>query len=142
MSNIKIVTYHSADATEPQMKWIGYIQNGGIYMGIRFNGETEKDVKKKAKFWYQNQTKPKVYQQETTEEEFQKYKDSQEIVDPTPKKIFPSQVRVAVTSGSGRGHGLAGRIWVINKKTRERKRIQESEMSEYTAQGFIRGKKL
>ena len=141
MADIKIVTYQSSEAVSPQMKWIGYIQKAGIYMNIRFNGETEKEVEKKAKFWYNNQTKPKFFQQETTEEDFAKWQEEQPK--PEPKKIFPSQVRVvSQNQGSGRGHGNAGRIWVINKKTRDRKRIQESEMPEYAAQGYIRGKKL
>lgn len=136
---MKIVTYFSENVENPQMNWIGYIQNGGIFLGIRFHGETEKEVKKKARFWHENQTKPKVYQVETTEEEFAAWKETQP--EPEPKKVFPSQM-VRVSQGPGRGHGNAGRIWVINKKTRERKRVLESELQDYMSQGFIRGKKI
>lgn len=136
---MKIVTYFSENVENPQMNWIGYIQNGGIFMGIRFHGETEKEVKKKARFWHENQTKPKVYQLETTEEQFAAWSEDQPV--PEPKKIFPSQMP-RTSQGPGRGHGNAGRIWVINKKTRERKRVLESELQDYMSQGFIRGKKI
>lgn len=148
---MKIVTYHSDEVDTPSLKWVSYIQSGGIFLGIRFNAETKGEAKKKAKFWLDNQTKPKAMQVDTTEEEFAKYKaekeDSVESYqepdeDSEEPVIKPARMLRHVSQGPGRGHGNVGKIWVVNRSSGVRKRVAADELQDYLKQGFKQGKKL
>jgi len=136
---MKILTYHCDDEALPALKWISYIFKDGTIIPIRFNAETKVEVTQKAKFWFESQTAPKSYQQDTTEESFAEYLDTKPVVE--PKKIFPTVTRSAAP-GPGRGHGNVGRIWVVNRDTKDRKRVHESELSDYIGRGYMKGKKI
>lgn len=137
---MQIVAYQTDEITNsPNLKWLGFIKgDGGLLIPIRFNGASKEEVKKKASEWLQSQRKPKPWEEDTTEEAFAEYVASNPV-EPTVKKVFPSQ---RPSQGPGRGHGNAGRIWVVNRDTGDRKRIQESELKEYIGLGYMKGKKL
>lgn len=51
----------------------------------------------------------------------------------TPTRVISTNV------GQSRGVGFAGKIWVINRTTHERKRVDASEVENLLANGWIKG---
>lgn len=96
----EVVAYHNPMASPA---WIAYVVlPNGEYWGVRFEGQTEAIAKDKAiGLW---------------ESELAKY-----------TKLDKSDPDIeAKSSGAGRGHHLAGKLWVINRVTHDLKRVDQS----------------
>lgn len=128
---MQIVTYHSDEVTSENLRWISYIMNGGIFIPVRFNGNTKKDAITKAKFWLEQQ-QPKVpeYQKDTTPEAYEDWKNS-----PDEQKVSAPKFN----RGSEPSHGMIGKAWVLNRETGHRARVPAEELQGYLDRGYIRG---
>lgn len=107
-----IVTYKSKNASNPKERWMAYavLPNGELWL-VRCTGETEEIAAHKAKTLYEN--------------EKAKSKIKKEMLDNFVDK--PSQ------------HHNAGKVWMINKQTGDKKRVAESEIAQYEWAGYVRG---
>lgn len=95
-----------------------------IYMS--FFGSSAKEAEDKARNWYENERK-------------------------RAERIDPSIKSAATVSNDGwgdtggwskpdtRGMHFAGKIWMVNKSTGDKKRIDPSEQSLYEGRGYVRG---
>jgi hypothetical protein len=113
----QVVTYYSSNA-KPNQAWIAYalLPDGNIWQ-VRCEGASEQEASQKAINLYEAE-KGKWARLEPY-----KHEDSDE----------------AEYKPSGRGVGLAGKIWVFNRATGQRARIDAAEMASYEAKGYIKG---
>lgn len=112
---IEVATYYSKNYC-PQ--WLAFIiLPNGKYWDVRFSGATEEEAKQKAlSLWEVERGKLKIEDDPCI--------DNAKAGDPWTN---PSQ------------HHLTGRIWMINKVTREKKRIPLTEIVMYEQLGWERG---
>jgi hypothetical protein len=106
-------------------KYIAHMNLGSdIYMS--FFGPTAKEAEDKARSWYETERK------------------RAERIDPSIKSNQSgSSDGWGDTDGwskpDTRGMHFAGKVWMVNKSTGEKKRIDPSEQSLYEGRGFVRG---
>jgi hypothetical protein len=106
-------------------RWLAHINLGSdIYMS--FFGPTKEAAEKRARNWYENERK------------------RAERIDPSIKSNDPvSNDGWGDSDGwskpDTRGMHFAGKVWMVNKSTGEKKRIDPSEQSLYEGRGFVRG---
>lgn len=114
-----IITYESKNA-KPHERWLAYavLPNGQQWL-VRCTGETEEIAATKAKTLYEAEKAKKLG-----------IKDTQRIENLDFDKPF---------EGPEKLHHLAGKIWMINKATGDKKRIDPSEEDQYKWAGYERG---
>lgn len=108
-----IVTYESKNVANPKQRWMAYavLPNGELWL-VRCTGETEEVAATKARTLY-----------ESEREKHSKLAHNQTM----SKDSKPSQ------------HHNAGKVWMINKQTGDKKRVAESEIAQYEWAGYVRG---
>lgn len=118
-----IVTYYSANA-KPHERWLAYavLPNGSQWL-VRCTGETEEVAKTKAVALYERE-KERVGKRYLEQDE------------PDLKSVHDASDNPWETA---KQHHLAGKVWVINEITREKKRIDQSELMFYEGNGWVRG---
>lgn len=115
---MKLMTYQSATAW-PDKRWLCVMDmcdNGTLYMN--FFAATEQAATDKANAWWD------------VEKAKQLRIMAVEVIDPTV-----DDVRMP----SGRGAGFLGKVWMLNRSTGARARIEASEIGNYEAKGYVRG---
>jgi hypothetical protein len=107
-----VITYHSDDAS-PFDAWLGFVvlPNGNNLM-IHFTGPSEEAVKAKATSFYET-----------------------EIAKVKAQPFIDSPVADPWTVASGRGAHFAGKTWVMNVVSREKRRVEPSEADSMIASG-------
>lgn len=128
----QIVTYESANATNPDMKWAAYVVlSNGTYWGVMFTAATEDGAVSKARDQWDKDRKRMPYHPDM-------YKDQEVYEEPTPSKAAPKAPK-AQEMTSSRGAHFANTAWVINKTSREKLRIPKDQVESYLAKGYERG---
>ena len=112
---MNIITYHSSNA-KPHEAWLAYVElaNGEQWL-VRCTGHTELEAKTKCQVLWDREQK--------------KYVLSNAAKDVEPIK----------TSRGAHLHGLAGKVWVINRSTHHLCRIDPNELASYEVKGYVKG---
>lgn len=109
-----VVTYHSENAPREELTWMAQVVlSNGKFWGMYFIGKTEQEAVDKAVNQWNNI-----------------YKDI---------KDFEKVENEMIEKPSGRGHHLAGKVWMIHKTTREKVRIDPDQVIEYEFKGYEKG---
>jgi hypothetical protein len=124
-----VITYHSVnpDALTP---WVAYIVlENGEYWGVRFSEHTEEAVIDAAlNRWKIEKAKGERLSPSAP-------------VTPTAKlpamRTKPSTN--LSTTPSPEATGLAGKVWMLNRTSGHRARINASELDSYLSQGYVKG---
>jgi hypothetical protein len=120
----QINTYSTADDAE----WIGHFGPFGKFP-VMFTAKSKVNLYEKMEtFW--------VKEQARNANPAENY--APQVVFTPPKVIKPP----ATLPVGGRGSGGTGRIWVINRKTRDRKRIDPTDLDNFLSLGYVQGKKF
>lgn len=108
-----IVTYESKNVSNPKERWQAYavLPNGNLWL-VRCTGETEEVAATKARTLY-----------ESEREKHSKLAHNQTM----SKDSKLSQ------------HHNAGKVWMINHKTGDKKRVTPNEVSQYEWAGYVKG---
>lgn len=130
-----IVTYKSDNAAREDLLWLAYIVlPNGEYWGVRFNGATEEIAKTKALATWQR--------------EQEKWKALEPLIEQTNQQFKPqgaaigSQLLINTNdpwAEAEKQHHLAGKVWMIHKDSREKKRVALTEIVMYEKLGYERG---
>lgn len=107
-----VITYESKNA-RPFERWQAYavLPNGEPWL-VRCVGETEEIAAAKARTLYENES-AKLKKLDIITNKYYEDKSSQ--------------------------HHNAGKVWMVNKQTGDKKRIAESEIVQYEWAGYVRG---
>jgi predicted RNase H-like HicB family nuclease len=122
-----IMTFQGKDIVSEEWSWVAMFYNPANNMAqmVNFHGKTENEAREMAVNWWR-----KTFA----------------IREPRQSDLAASDSsghRVAsVEGGCGRGKVFIGKKWMINRKTKERARVAESDIATYQANGFEFGKKL
>lgn len=126
---MQIITYHSTNAAQP---WLAFaiLPNGQQWM-VHATGLSEAEASEKIQ---------KLAASELNR--FGKFvsvgrTSSASRNAPAIKPAAP--IKSADEWSNFSQHHLAGRIWIVNETTREKKRIAPSELDSYVANGWKRG---
>lgn len=115
---VDVVTYHSTNA-KPNEQWAAFlVSSSGDQLPMKFTGKDEQTVKTRAVEWFKAE---KVRQTALLGEAVNEAHDED------------------IKSTGGRGHHFAGKIWVINRQTDDKRRIEPNELAGFEAQGYVRG---
>lgn len=118
----KVITYHSENA-RPSEAWIGYVVlDDGSYWRVRFVGASEDDIIAHAR---------KVFSEEKSKQS---------------KLEGATNIKEADSVPSVRGQGItpeaskvAGKVWMLNRTTGHRTRIDAKDYDAFVAKGYIKG---
>lgn len=127
----EIVTYHS---TNNKPEWFAYCKPSGEFLGVRFEGSSEAEAIERAKNWWVNEKG----RQNRLEGRVELDDDE---VDSKPYKQDEGWGGVS-SNDWGKApstHGLAGKVWLVNKTLKEKKRVDPSEVAGMMANGWERG---
>ena len=107
-----IVTYESKSVANPKQRWQAYavLPNGDLWL-VRCTGETEEIAATKARTLYESER----------------------------AKVKPSVSDYLNKEAKSSQHHNAGKVWMVNKQTGDKKRIAESEIVQYEWAGYVRG---
>lgn len=113
------LTYHSINAPADKA-WLAYIiLPSGDKWRVFFEGATESEAKDRATAFY--------------ESEREKWKST---------NLELNEIKEPKTNNSWDGvkqHHLAGLVWVINKETKDKRRVPPDELDAYLAKGYVKG---
>lgn len=98
--------------------WLAHMNLGNdIYMS--FFGATKDAAETRAREWYETEKK------------------RWERIDPSSKSV--AETGEGWTKPEGRGQHFVGKIWMVNKSTGDKKRIDPTEQTLYEGRGYVRG---
>jgi len=113
---MNIVTYRSSNAA-PGKEFAAYIVlPNGEYLGIMFTASTEEAATAKAKRFMDEE----------------KFKAKFSIADDDNVNA------IMEATGVNRGHHLAGKVWMVNVATREKRRVSPEDAAAL-GEGWVRG---
>lgn len=128
----EIVTYYS---TNNKPEWFSYLKPNGEFLGVRFEGASEAEAIERAKNWWineksrQNRLEGKV---EIDDDE----------VDSKPYKSDDGWGKVTKsnwgTPSPKSDHGMSGKVWLGNPTTKEKKRVDPSEVAALMDKGWVK----
>lgn len=109
-------------------KWLAHL-NLGNDLFMSFLRGTKKEAESAAREWYERESKRFKHQDSCG-------------MDSAPK--MPTWGNNDGWSNASREptkghHGMTGKIWMVNKATNDKKRIDPSEQAVYEANGYVRG---
>lgn len=104
--------------------WLAHMNLGNdIYMS--FFGATKDAAETRARDWYETEKK------------------RWERIDPSSKSVGEANAGWGNSDGwtkpDGRGQHFVGKIWMVNKSTGDKKRIDPTEQTLYEGRGYVRG---
>lgn len=138
---MNICTYHSKNA-KPEMAWVAYVINdGGMPVAIRFMGASEGAVIAEAQAFIRGERPVKPWERETTPKAYEAYKaEKPSISTERVGDAYLTTVTVPAPKqpGIGRGQGFVGKVWMLNRKTGERARVDVAEQISYEDMGFVK----
>lgn len=115
---MKITMYQSTDCPIAKI-WLAHMDFGNdTYMS--FFGPTAEAAEKRANDWYDKERARQLRIVGSSEQE--------EIAKPKNNG-----------SGDGRGQHFLGKVWMINRTTGHKARVEPSEVSGFEASGYVRG---
>lgn len=121
------VTYHSTNAVVP---WIAYaLLPDGTPWQVRCEGATEAEASQRAEALLISE-----------QAKWKRLIGSSELEEGT-KQTSTSELPTASSWGdqpSGRGACFAGKIWVFNRATGDKRRIDPNELDSYLGNGYIK----
>lgn len=129
-------------------KWLAHMNLGNdIYMS--FFGHTKKEAEDKGHAWYAKESAR--FKHMDSSQMDSKPKAAPVVVmnnnDGWGSEGWGGTAQVVAEhngwpneqTATGRGHHFAGKVWMVNKTTGDKKRIDPSEQSTYEANGYVRG---
>lgn len=119
---VDVVTYHSQNA-KPHECWIGYVVlSDGNQLQVRISGATEQAVIDKARwFWASEKARQDRARASIGD---QAASDGENLISDRP---------------SGKGQVFLGKVWMLNRATGERARVDAGEVGNYEGRGFVKG---
>lgn len=139
----EIVTYHS---TNNKPEWFSYLKPNGEFLGVRFEGASEAEAIERAKNWWinekgrQNRLEGKV-ELDDDEVDSKPYKNDG-WGSPNNKAVnfggWGSTVKALNADGGASTHGMTGKVWLGNPTTKEKKRVDPSEVASLMNEGWVR----
>ena len=129
---MNIITYHSSNA-KPHEAWLAYVElDSGEQWLVRCTGHTELEAKTKAQvLWDRERTK--------YNRNIEPLKDDGVYTgDRRLENAMTAEAHIAKGRGSHL-HGMAGKIWVINRSTHHLCRIDPNELAKFEQDGYVRG---
>lgn len=118
-----IIVYYSPDA-RPHERYLSFIElPDKSQLLIRHCGETEEQARERAReFWgYEKERQLRLMGKRAA------------LAAPKPAQV------TATASDTPRTSGFAGKIWVVNRGTQHKCRIDPGELPEYESRGYVRG---
>lgn len=139
-----IVTYHSKNA-KPHEAWLAYIELKGEQLLVRMVGSTEAAAIERAKNWWINESAHQariVGRHEIEEDDVPagpyKAADDKKAQWGQPTTPVWGKPTGDSPSGIGRGHGLAGKVWLINHNLKQKQRVDPSAVDAMLAEGWLK----
>lgn len=143
----EIVTYHS---TNNKPEWFSYLKPNGEFLGVRFEGASEAEAIERAKNWWineksrQNRLTGRV-ELDDDEVDSKPYK-SDDGWGNFQSKTFSKSSRPDGNwnysklddAPVGSTHGMSGKVWLGNPTTKEKKRVDPSEVASLMNEGWIK----
>lgn len=115
---MNITTYHSEDAPTHK-SWLAYMDLGTCSMSF-FADSKLKAVEKAERFFAA-----------------EKARQVQIVGNIKAEVVEPAETNP--WAATGRGQGFAGKVWMLNRATQERARVEANQVSAYEAKGYVRG---
>lgn len=119
---VDVVTYHSQNA-KPHEAWIGYVVlSDGNQLQVRISAATEAAVIAKAQaFW-------------ATEKERQ-----DRVRASVGGEDAPEGENLIQGAAINNQHRFSGKVWLLNRTTGERARVEANRVGDYESRGFVKG---
>lgn len=107
-----IVTYESKNVSNSKERWMAYavLPNGDLWL-VRCTGETEEIAATKARTLYESER----------------------------AKVKPSVSDYLNKEAKSSQHHNAGKVWMVNKQTGDKKRVKPEEVNNLIWAGYVRG---
>ncbi len=123
---VKIISYFSEEPIAPNMAWLAYvILPSGKMWDVRFNGSTKEAAIESAKRLYLS--------------ELARFKTNREDIENDKVKPVARGKKAPRSLPSVKKSRGKGQIWVVNRKTGKRARIDPASLAEYESKGFVKG---
>lgn len=118
---MNIATYHSEDAPTHK-SWLAHMDLGTCHMD--FFADTKLKAVEKAERFFAAEKARQI-----------------QIVGNIQAEIAVNNDTTGVNpwAATGRGQGFAGKVWMLNRATQERARVEANQVSAYEAKGYVRG---
>ena len=115
---MKIIVYQSFECSDFARGYLAHMDLGNdTYMS--FFGPTAEAAQKRANDWYANERQRQARIVGTSE---------------------PNVTTIAnITRGDGRGMHFAGKVWMVNRTTGHKTRVDPGAVAGLEAQGYVRG---
>lgn len=117
---MKIETYHSVNASVDRA-WMAYVTSGDHCFGIRFPAADEATAIASAEKWWNSEL-----------DRQRKY------VNPAVDQLLDDCQMMKSGKIDLRGQGHVGKVWMLNRSTGERARVESSSVESYANNGFER----
>ena len=115
---MKITLYHTTEWVNNP--WLAHMELAP-QLFMPFFGKTAEEARNRAETWYAAE-KDRWARIDTSEAE------KPAVINPSP-----------INKPSGRGAHFTGKVWLLNHATREKIRVEASEVDRYLASGFVKG---
>lgn len=122
-----IMTFQGKDIVSDDWSWVAMFHNpaNNIAQYVNFHGKSENEAREMAINWWRKTFAVREARQSDL------------------ANSHSSGNRLAsMETGVGRGKVFIGKKWMINRKTKGRARVAESDIAEYQAKGYEFGKKF
>lgn len=119
-------------------KWLAHM-NLGSHIYMSFFGPTKEAAETRARDWYEKERK-RLGKQDTSEKKWSE--DDWIKTDPKPVDNAGWGNAQPISNddwGQPKIHALAGKVWMVNRATNHKTRIDPSEVDSYIANGYVRG---
>lgn len=127
---MNITTYHSSKAPAHK-SWLAHMDLGTCHMDF-FADTKLKAVEKAERFFAAEKARQvSIYGQG--------YETQQEPNNFAAKAENTETFNQNPWTATGRGQGFFGKVWMLNRATQERARVEANQVSAYEAKGYVRG---
>ena len=131
----EIVTYHS---TNNKPEWFSYLKPNGEFLGVRFEGASEAEAIERAKNWWINEKsrqnrltgRVELDDDEVDSKPYKQNADSWGSYQPKSGETW--------NASKNSEHGMSGKVWLGNPTTKEKKRVDPSEVAGLMNEGWVK----
>lgn len=124
---MNITCYHSSEAPTHK-SWLAHMDLGTCHMD--FFADTKLKAVEKATAFFAAEKARQVQIVGNIKAE---------AVEPTKFNPWAGVLGRPSMPADGRGQGFAGKVWMLNRATQERARVEANQVSVYEAKGYVRG---
>lgn len=119
---VRVVTYHSINS-KPVEAWVGYVVlPNGEQLLVRFSGPDEQQVVNRATAWFKAERARQAA-----------------LVGYRVGTIYePLDNTSARNNDPSKGQRFAGKVWMLNRGTGERARVETDQVGSYESRGFVK----